>query len=670
MKKLVLIFASGVVVFASVGEMSAVKGDVKILRDNQEIIAQDGTVVEEKDVIQTSNKAKAQVMFLDETVIRIGKDTTFKIEDYKFDGTENSKANLKVSKGFFKAITGDIGKVARDNFQLQTKTATCGIRGTHFMGLIEENEEKIACTKGAITVKAEGRSVDVLAGEITTVKAGLEPNTPTKFKPSDLKGLEGGFKVSAELTKKIESVKLGKDMKINQAQLNAVLDEISQIKDNDLKVAALDILEASLNSQYDAILGTANAIDVTNSFNAGNNDIRWGFYAKDKKFTLDELIALNGSELSKVLTLDEYGNIEVWRDGIKKGETSGEIIAQKMGFDTANMSVFESWDGQAKTKKVSTYEGKYLGSVFYRDSHQIVDTKNNSVKLTLDFGNRFLFGNINFDVKKPDGTTQNWNVDMASIGKYTINPTSFYVDNNGFWGSNGFAGGDTFFNRFFGSNGEQISAYFQGLINNDLELKDEFDQIAYGAFVANKTEDITLSKKELGNDEYFSYGLWAKDDLKLGEVLNTVAMGAWINSKEAMTSADIINNYIVSGIKANYNGEVFGTVHYPIDNAKTELMKNGNIALNFDFAKANVDGKIGFDAGAEKWAIDVKNGVVNQDGFKFGEFAGNVGTKGEIVDAFEGNGKFFGTNAQRVGGGFQAGTTGGKFAIGAFKANQ
>lgn len=669
MKKLILLIASSVMLFASVGEMLAVKGDVKIVRDNKEVVAKNGMAVEEKDVITTSNRAKAQIMFKDETVIRIGKSTTFKIEDYKFDGSANSKANLKVSKGFFKAITGKIGKVARDNFKLKTKTATCGIRGTHFMGLVGDTEEKIACTKGAITVEAKGRSVDVLAGEITSFKSGLAPSTPTKFKAGDLKGLEGGFKVSAALSKKIQSVKLGKDMKISQEQLDEVLSEISEIKDNDLKIAALDELEASLNAQYDALLGAENAIDVTNSFNSGNKDMRWGFYANGDRLTFDEIVALDGQALSNALTLDEYGNIEVWRNSMK-GETSPEIIAEKMGFDVGNMSVFDSWDGKADSKKVATYEGKYLGSVFYRDSHQIVDTKNNSVKFTLDFGNRYLVGNINFDVKKPDGTTQTWNVDMASIGSYTINPTSFYVDNFGFWGNDGFAGADTFFNRFFGSDAEQISAYFQGLINTDPELRDEYDQIAYGAFVANKTDEVTLTKQELGSDEYFSYGLWAKDDLSMDEVLNTMAMGAWVNSKEAVTSADIINEYITNGAKASYSGEVYGTVHSPISGADTEMMKNGNIALNFDFAKANVDGKIGFEAGSQAWNMNVHDGLVNGDGFAFGGFDGTVGTSGEVVDFLEGNGKFYGSNAERIGGGFQAGTTGGKFAIGAFKAGQ
>ena len=110
MKKLILLIASSVMLFASIGEMLAVKGDVKVLRDNKEIIAKTGLKLEERDVIETADRSKAQVMFNDETVIRIGKETTFKVEEYKFDGTKDSKANFQVKKGFFKAITGQIGK--------------------------------------------------------------------------------------------------------------------------------------------------------------------------------------------------------------------------------------------------------------------------------------------------------------------------------------------------------------------------------------------------------------------------------------------------------------------------------------------------------------------------------------------------------------------------------
>lgn len=666
MKKLVLVLiASSVMLFASVGEMLAVKGDVKVLRDSKEIVAKTGFKLEEKDVVQTASRSKAQLMFNDETVIRIGKETTFKVEEYKFDGTANSKAKFKVQKGFFKAISGKIGKVARNNFKLKTKTATCGIRGTHFMGLIGEDSEKIACTKGAITVEAQGELIDVLAGEITSFKSGLVPATPRKFKTGDLKGLEGGFKVNAELSKKIQSVKLGKDMKISQEQLDEVLAEISQIKDNDLKVAALDELESSLNLQYDTILSEGQSIDVTDSFNAGNTDIKWGFYsANGEKLNFDELTKLSANELSNALVLDEYNNIEIWRQE-QVSATAPETIASKMGLNPETVSVFDSWDGRAESKKVATYEGKYLGSVVYADGHQIVDTKDNSVKFTVDFGNRFLFGNMNFNAKRPDGTTQNWNVDMASIGSYTVNPTSFWVDNNGFWAKGNFLGGDTFFNRFFGDDAEQISAYFQGLMNDDVEgeYRDEFDEIVYGAFVANRTNEITLSKQELGNDEYFSYGLWANDDLKVADVIK---MGAWISPKEAITSEDIINEYIQKGAMATYNGDVFGTVHYPVDGKNSDVMQNGNIALNVDFAKASVDGKIGFDAGADKWDVNIHDGLVGADGFKFGQFDGAVNSA-EAVDFVEGNGKFYGEQADRVGGGFQMGTVEGKFAIGAFK---
>ncbi len=670
MKKLVLfVIASSVVLFANVGEMLAVKGDVKILRDSKKIVAKTGFKLEEKDVIETAKRSKAQIMFNDETVIRIGKETSFKVEEYKFDGTKNSKAKFKVKRGFFKAITGKIGKVARNNFKLKTKTATCGIRGTHFMGLIGENSEKIACTKGAITVEAQGELIDVLAGEITSFKSGLVPATPRKFKSGDLKGLEGGFKVSAELSKKIQSVKLGKDMKISQEQLDEVLSEISQIKDSDLKVAALDELESSLNLQYDTLLGIENGVDVTNSFNAGNTDIRWGFYSNGEKLNFNELVELDASELSNALVKDEYNNIEIWRQE-QISATTPERIASKMGFNSNTMSVFDSWDGQAESKKVATYEGKYLGTVVYSNGHQIVDTKNNSVKFTVDFGNRFLYGNINFNAKRPNGTTQNWNIDMASIGSYTVNPTSFWVDNNGFWGKGNFLGGDTFFNRFFGDDAEQISAYFQGLMNDDSEYRDEYDEIAYGAFVANRTNEVTLTKQELGNDEYFSYGLWAKDDLKVGDILSNMAMGAWISSKETITSESVINEYVQKGAMASYNGDVFGTVHYPIDGTNTDMMQNGNIALNMDFAKASLDGQIGFDAGSDSWSVDIHDGIVGTNGFSFGQFSGGVVNTGEAVDFVEGNGNFYGEQANRVGGGFQMGTVGGKFAIGAFKANK
>ena len=234
MNKIVLFLAIFVnLVFANIGHISALKGKVSIDREGKIITEiKKGYSLKEKDIIFTKNRSKVQIKFKDNTIITIGKNSTFEIQEYLFDSSKKSKATFKVKRGFFKAVTGKIGKIARKRFKLKTKTATCGIRGTHFTGLIKNDKEFIACTKGAITVTAQDKTINVNQGEMTIFKSGFSPEPARKFYQSDLKNLNNSFSLNSKLIKKIEKVKLKKDGKIDNETIKEVLTEIYQIVDS------------------------------------------------------------------------------------------------------------------------------------------------------------------------------------------------------------------------------------------------------------------------------------------------------------------------------------------------------------------------------------------------------------------------------------------------------
>lgn len=153
MKKIFLLFVLTLTLFANIGKISAIKGDVFIQRDNKDIKAKANDEIQQNDLIITKNNAKAQIIFIDNTIITLGKNTKLSVQDYVINGSD-SKVNLKVNSGVFQVISGEISKIARDNFVFQAKTATIGIRGTVFMGNLNNlKNDKIACLKGAIDVK-------------------------------------------------------------------------------------------------------------------------------------------------------------------------------------------------------------------------------------------------------------------------------------------------------------------------------------------------------------------------------------------------------------------------------------------------------------------------------------------------------------------------------------
>ena len=188
MKRLIFILF-GFMVFtgvleAAIGKFVAVSGDVSIERAEKVIAVKTGIEVEESDIVRSGSEGKAQLLFSDNTVITIGKSSELKLAEFSFGEGKEPKAQFNFATGTFRSITGKIGKVAPKSFKLKTKTATIGIRGTGILGQITPEEEKIACTQGAISVTSlgTGQSVDVPSGQITSVEPGQPPTPPRVFR--------------------------------------------------------------------------------------------------------------------------------------------------------------------------------------------------------------------------------------------------------------------------------------------------------------------------------------------------------------------------------------------------------------------------------------------------------------------------------------------------------
>ena len=199
------------ILFASVGKITVVSGQVLIEKAGVKSIAAPNTKLEESNSVITKAASSAQILFTDGTVITIGANTNFKVHEYLYEeGSKNSNLKVGVKEGAFKAITGKIAKIAPEKFKIEGKTVTIGIRGTKLVGSITDSEEVVACTKGAITIepKTPGQGIPpqpvtiVRAGEITTAKDGkIEP--PRAYTPMEIKKLEnsaGGSERRSEQT--------------------------------------------------------------------------------------------------------------------------------------------------------------------------------------------------------------------------------------------------------------------------------------------------------------------------------------------------------------------------------------------------------------------------------------------------------------------------------------
>ena len=90
-----------------------------------------GFEIEKSDVIKTFRKSTVQIRLNDNTVIKIGKKTTLKVEDYIYNlkNKNDNAAKLKIENGSFQIKTGNIGNDAPKNFKIKTKFSTIGLRG-------------------------------------------------------------------------------------------------------------------------------------------------------------------------------------------------------------------------------------------------------------------------------------------------------------------------------------------------------------------------------------------------------------------------------------------------------------------------------------------------------------------------------------------------------------
>ena len=167
---LLLVLVSGAL-WGKIGTIAAVQGEAVIVRASQTLDAVNGTAVEEKDRIKTAAKTKVQVMLNDQTVVTIGPNSEYVFNAYNDKNDPHVAMELK--RGFFKAVTGKLGKIAPKRFQIRTKSATIGIRGTYLIAYIDEEVERIGCIKGTITVTFEGETLVIPAGSMALFVNGV-----------------------------------------------------------------------------------------------------------------------------------------------------------------------------------------------------------------------------------------------------------------------------------------------------------------------------------------------------------------------------------------------------------------------------------------------------------------------------------------------------------------
>ena len=129
---LALVAASGAASAAS-GTVTQLSGTLSVKKsDGSMRILSQKSQIENGDTVNTERDSFAQIKFLDGAQITLKPNTAVKIENITFSEEKPQEDSFLYGlvKGGLRAVTGIVGKRNKDKYQLNTATATIGIRGT------------------------------------------------------------------------------------------------------------------------------------------------------------------------------------------------------------------------------------------------------------------------------------------------------------------------------------------------------------------------------------------------------------------------------------------------------------------------------------------------------------------------------------------------------------
>jgi hypothetical protein len=134
---LLLVFLLPLPVFGQedgIGGLRKVEGTGTVLRKGQVLKALNGLRIHSGDTLRTGKDGSMGIIFIDNTRISLGPDSEITIDQYLYNPQEGKFSFLtRIAQGTASYLSGLISKVAPEAVQVQTPTATVGIRGTYFL---------------------------------------------------------------------------------------------------------------------------------------------------------------------------------------------------------------------------------------------------------------------------------------------------------------------------------------------------------------------------------------------------------------------------------------------------------------------------------------------------------------------------------------------------------
>ena len=145
------------------GVIAAVKGNVTIVRDDQELVAEASQPVFLNDTVVTQAGARLQVLLRDQSTFSVGENAEITIDEFVYTPKDKTgRVAASIGKGAFRFVSGKIAKKNPNNMKVKAGDVVVAVRGTEVIGNVQPDQSSIILLSGAIDVMS--LSADCVSG--------------------------------------------------------------------------------------------------------------------------------------------------------------------------------------------------------------------------------------------------------------------------------------------------------------------------------------------------------------------------------------------------------------------------------------------------------------------------------------------------------------------------
>ena len=321
----------------SIGSIVEQSGSAQLKRQQEEIVVTAAYLpeIELNDIAETAN-GKLKIKFLDDAQLDIKEHSEVLIDEIYYDPDPSlSRMSMKFTMGTARFASGSLGLVNKANIDIQTPTATIGIRGTDFTTTIDELGRSLIMLlpdingdpSGEITVTNEAGVITLNQAYQATMVQSLN-TLPTK--PVTIGGITPSMIDNMFIVNPPTEVK------------QAIQEQVDNDLNKDQGILDVDFLEY-------------NELDKTID----------DYYEEDKEYNRIDVDFLAGEFLPDLL------------DVVEELVKTKKVLGDKQASSTGGAAGFKLEGAQIGQNKDSQYN-VFLedgGIIFYRDVNGIINLK-------------------------------------------------------------------------------------------------------------------------------------------------------------------------------------------------------------------------------------------------------------------------------------------------------